>query len=110
MVPPSLFHPSSRKSCNAQYINHVQKQRSVGTDANQDDKTAAHQSAFSVVLEFVQERVIGHHKIVQPSLLREVYVKELHGLNFPNLDTETRSLNPKYKTMKYATLLLLPWS
>ena len=43
-------------------MNHVQKQQNVETDANQDNKTAAHQNAFSGLLEFVQERVIGHHK------------------------------------------------
>ena len=64
----------------------MQKQQNAGTDANQDDKNAANQSAFSVVLEFVHERVIGHHEIVQLSLLRKLYEKELHGLNFPNLD------------------------
>ena len=104
------FHPSCRKSFNLQYVNHMQKQQSVGTDANQDDKTAAHQSAFSVVLEFVPERVIGHHEIAQLSLLRELYVKELHGLNFPNLDYRNRSLNSNYKNRKYSTILLLPWS
>ena len=36
-------------------MNHVQKQQNVETDANQDDKTAAHQNTFSVILEFAQE-------------------------------------------------------
>ena len=46
------FHPSCTKSFNLKYINHVQKPQNVETDANQDDETAAHQNAFSVVLEF----------------------------------------------------------
>ena len=45
------FHPSCRKSFNLQYINHAQKQQNVETDAKQDNKTTAHQNAFSVVLE-----------------------------------------------------------
>ena len=89
----------------------MQKQQTLGTDANQDDKTATYQSAFSVVLEFVRERVIiGHHEIVQLSLLRELYVKELHELNFFNLDYRNAKLKFKQQNMKYTTILLLPWS
>ena len=89
------LHPSCRNSFSLQYINHVQKQQHVGTDATQDDKTAAHQSAFSAVLEFVWERVIGHHGIVQLPLLQELYVKELHGLKFPNPDYRNAKLKSK---------------
>ena len=39
--------------------------------------------------------MIGHHEIVQLSLLRELYVEELHGLNFPNLDYRNAKLKSK---------------
>ena len=66
------FHPSCRKLFNLLYITHVQKQQNVETDANQDDKTAAHQNAFSVVLEFVQELVIWPRGHILKSLASKV--------------------------------------
>ena len=39
--------------------------------------------------------MISHYKIVQLSLLRELYVKELHELNFPNVDYKNAKLKSK---------------
>ena len=39
--------------------------------------------------------MIGHHEIVQLSLLRKLYVKELQRLNIPNPDYSNAKLKPK---------------
>ena len=94
------FHPSCRKSFNLQYMNHAQNQQNAETDANQNDKTAAHQNAFFVIIEFVQEQVIGHHEIVQLSLLQKLYVKELLRMNFPNPDYRNAKVKSKLQKHK----------
>ena len=81
------FHQSCRKSFNLKYINH-QRHKAQATnragDTQHDHKAVAHLKAFNVVLDFIQDRVIGQKEVVQLSSLRLLYIQELENSGFPN--------------------------
>ena len=79
------FHQSCRNSFNLKYINHLRdKKCAIGKE--QDRKAAAHQKEFTVVLDFIQDRVIGHNEVVQLASLRLLSIQELERKTFSSPD------------------------
>ena len=88
------FHQSCRKSFNLKYINQLRDKNSA-IDTQQDRKAAAHHMAFTVVLDFIQDRVIGHNEIVQLASLRLLYMQELERNGFPSPDYRSEKLKAR---------------
>ena len=86
------FHQSCRKSFNLKYINHLRDKNSA-IDTQQDRK--AHHMAFTVVLDFIQDRVIGHNDIVRLPSLRLLYMQELERNGFPSPDYRSEKLKAR---------------
>lgn len=89
------YHPSCRKVFHLKYLN--SKRRSAraqksNSSTKEDPKAASHQRAFNVVLDFIQENVIGHEKVIELTLLRRLYVEELQKCGFPNPEFRAEKL------------------
>ena len=73
------FHPSCRKSFNLKYVSYQRDTAKATscdtTDTEQDRKAAAHQKAFTAVLDFIQDCVFGQKKVVQLATLRLLYIQ-----------------------------------
>jgi len=90
------FHQSCRKSFNLQYMKHMQKQQRFTANAKQDDHTVSpQQKAFSAVLDFIQDQIIGHREVVTLSQLRKLYTQELENCGFPNADYRNSKLKAR---------------
>ena len=70
------FHQSCRKLFNMQYINHLNNNNGL-IDEKQDGMAFAYHKAFIVVLDFIQDRVIEHNKVVQLTPQCFLYILEL---------------------------------
>ena len=83
------FHPSCRKSFNLKYLNHL-REKNCANDKEGSHDAAAHERAFKVILDYIQEEVVKGNKIVDLSLVRLLYVEALkeHGLHNPNYRSE----------------------
>ena len=55
-------------------MNHL-RGKNCAIDKEQDRKAAAHQKTFTVVLDFIQDRVIGNNDVVQLASLRLLYIQ-----------------------------------
>ena len=65
-------------------ITYVTKNCAI--DKEQDRKADAHQQAFTIVLDYIQDRVIGHNEVVQFASPRLLYIQELERTAFPSPD------------------------
>jgi hypothetical protein len=89
------FHQSCRKSFNLKYVNHLQdtaQSMNRAIDTEQERKAAVHLKAFTAVLDFIQDRVIGQKEVVQLALLRLLYIQELERNGFPNPEYRSEKL------------------
>ena len=66
--------------------------KNCAIDKEQDRKAGAHQKAFTVVLDFIQGRVIGHNEVVQLASRRLLYIQELERNAFPSPDYRSEKL------------------
>ena len=93
------FHPSCRKSFNLKYINCLRDTARTTscdkTDTDQDRKAHAHLKAFTVVLDFIQDCVIGQNKVVLLASLRRLYIQELEKNGFPNPEYRSEKLKAR---------------
>ena len=93
------FHPSCRKSFNLKYINCLRDTARTTscdkTDTDQDRKAHAHLKAFTVVLDFIQDCVIGQNKVVLLASLRRLYTQELEKNGFPNPEYRSEKLKAR---------------
>lgn len=94
------YHQSCRKSFNLKYANHKRvTSRALATspisDTEQNLKAAAHQMAFTAVLDVIQDLVIQQKKVVQLASLRLVYTQELERNGSPNPEYRSEKLKTK---------------
>ena len=72
------FHPSCRNSFNLKYANYLRDTARATkfeqSESDQDRKASAHRKAFTAVLDFLQDCVIGQKKVVLLSSLRLLYI------------------------------------
>ena len=61
----------------------------------QDQKAAAHLKAFTPMLDFIQDRVIGQNEVVQLASLCLLYIQELERNGFPNADYRSEKLKAR---------------
>lgn len=82
------FHPSCRNSFNLKYANYLRDTARATkfeqSESDQDRKASAHLKAFTAVLDFLQDCVIGQKKVVLLSSLRLLYIQELEKNGFAN--------------------------
>ena len=82
------FPQSCRKSFNLKYINYLHATARATncdkTDTTQDRKAHTHLKAFTVVLDFIQDCVIGQNEVVLLASLRLLYIQELQKNGFAN--------------------------
>jgi len=89
------FHHSCRKLFNLKYANHLRdtaKAANHNLDTEQARKAVAHQKAFTIVLDFIQDRVIRQKEVVQLASLRLLYIQELERNEFPNPEYRSEKL------------------
>ena len=89
------FHQSCRWSFTLKYVNYLRDTAQAtirAIDTKQDRKTAAHLKAFTAVLDFIQDRVIGQNEIVQLASLRHLYIQELERNGLPNPEYRSEKL------------------
>ena len=93
------FHPSCRNSFSLKYINYLRDTaRDLNcdkTETDQERKASAHRQAFAVVLDFIQDSVIGQKKVVLLASLRLIYIKELERNAFPNAEFRSEKLKAR---------------
>ena len=91
------FHPSCRNSFNLKYIKYLHDTalNCDKTETDQEHKASAHRQAFAVVLDFIQDSVIGQKKVVLLASLRLIYIKELERNAFPNAEFRTEKLKAR---------------
>ena len=81
------FHQHCRISFNLKYTNYLHC-TSHATDfpiqTEQARKAAAHLKAFNVVLDVIEDQVIGENKVMRLSSLRLIYTQELERNDFLN--------------------------
>ena len=65
------------------------------TETHQERKASAHRRAFAVVLDFIQDSVIGQKKVVLLASLRLSYIKELERNAFPNAEFRSEKLKAR---------------
>ena len=93
------FHQACRKAFNLKVINYTRdkiRAESSSTKMEHDCKATAHKKAFAVVLDYIQDHVIGLHEVIQLATLRLLYIQELEKNGFPN---------PQYRAEKLKTKL-----
>ena len=82
------FHSSCRNSFNLKYANYLRDTARATkfeqSESDQDRKASAHLKAFTAVLDFLQDCVIGQKKVVLLSSLRLLYIQELEKNGFAN--------------------------
>lgn len=93
------FHPSCRKSFNLKYANYLRDTARATncdkTDTDQDRKASAHLTAFTAVLDFIQDCVIGQKKVVLLASLRLLYIQELEKNGFANPEYRSEKLKAR---------------
>ena len=86
------FHP-------LKYINYLRDTaRDLNcdkTETDQEHKASMHRQAFAVVLDFIQDSVIGQKKVVLLASLRLIYIKELKRNGFLNAEFRSEKLKAR---------------
>ena len=90
------FHATCRKK----YIQDPQYWRSQDTEAKlqQEEKEAAHETAFSEVCEVVSKEVVSNQAVFNLKDLLQLYVKELESTDFPNPNYRSGKLKDKLES------------
>ena len=93
------FYPSCRNSFNLMYANYLRDTaRTLNSDkleTDQERKASVHRQAFTAVLDFIQDSVIGQKNVVLLSSLRLIYIKELERNGFPNAEYRGEKLKAR---------------
>jgi hypothetical protein len=92
------FHQSCRKSFNLKYVNHLRdtdKNTSHASDTEHERLGLAYLKAFTAVLDFIQDQVIGQSEVVQLASLHLLYTQELERNGFPNPDYRSEKIKAK---------------
>ena len=90
------FHPKCRKK----YVQDPQYWRSQDTEAklHQEEKEAAHETAFLKVCEVVSKEVMSNQTVIKLTDLVQLYLKELEGTDFPNPNYRSEKLKDKLES------------
>ena len=93
------FHPSCRNSFNLKYANYLRDTALAAncdkTETDQERKASVHRQAFTAVLDFIQDSVIGQKKVVLLASLRLIYIQELERNGFPNAEYRSEKLKAR---------------
>lgn len=65
------------------------------TDTDQDRKASAHLKAFTAVLDYIQDCIIGQKKVVLLTSLRLLYIQELQKNGFANPEYRSEKLKAR---------------
>lgn len=87
-------HPSCFKSFHTDFTNYEHRIRraDIGKDTEHAVMSATNDNVLVLVLEHIQTHVVQQNKVLQPSSLRLIYVKELKRNGYENSNYRSEKL------------------
>jgi len=103
------FHQSCRKSFNLEYANYL-RDTALATncdkaDTEPDRKASAHLKAFTAVLDYIQDCIIGQKKVVLLASLHLFYIQELEKNGFANPEYRSEKLKARLENHDISKLV-----
>ena len=91
------FHKSCLHTFYSKYQSITGYHQSTCAEAKETQEvlSKAHTSAYDIIRMMIQKDVIGDHKVLPLSVLREKYIRELEKQNQPNENYRSENLKKK---------------